>query len=125
MARSTPAQNERGAASTIWRRPPGRASGAYRTAKIGSGIARLTGAVPAERHDGKPQPVQVVVDVEVTREAGAREPRLVPGAVRPLGVDEPGNAPLDRLRPALLDGRTVFDGGVREEGEQGPGRLRC
>src|SRR5579875_3987736 len=37
-----------------------------------------------QRADREDQPVQVVVDVEVAGEAGAGEPRLVPGAVRSL-----------------------------------------
>src|SRR5579864_7404115 len=99
MARSTPAQNERGAASRIWRP---------------SGTAHLPGAVSAEGHDREHLPVQVVVDVEVARKAGPGEPRLVPRAVRALGVHQPGDAAL----------HGPFVTGTGDEGDQGPRRLR-
>ena len=47
--------------------------------RVGHRVASVY--VAAERADGEGQPVQVVVDVEVAGEAGAGEPRLVPGAV--------------------------------------------
>jgi len=70
--------------------------------------------VPAQRVHREHQPVQVVVDVEVAREASAGELRLVPVAVGPLGLGQPGDAALDGV------GRAA--GG--EQREQRPGRLR-
>src|SRR6516225_8401623 len=54
-------------------------------------VMGITPYVSAERGDGKRQPVQVVVQVEVAREAGAGELRLVPGAVRALGLRQPAD----------------------------------
>ena len=53
--------------------------------------------VTAQRREGEHQPVEVVVDVEVPREARPGEPRLVPVAVGPLGVER-GRPPPGRWR---------------------------
>src|SRR5439155_2924473 len=93
----------------------------------GAGRAPRGGGVPAPRGsraatvdvapecaNRKDEPVEVVVDVEVAREAGAGEPRLVPAAVGELRADEPVEATRDRI--AMLAGRV--------EGEERPGCLR-
>src|ERR1700722_624398 len=71
--------------------------------------------VSAERGDGERQPVQVVVQVEVTREAGPGVVGLVPGAVRALGASQPADAALDGRAVALARG---------EQREQRPRGLR-
>src|SRR6185437_1329715 len=96
MARSTPAQNDRGAASSTL------------SSRMGSPIARpspragrneagrlLPPDVPPEGRHREHHPVQVVVDVEVPGEPGAGEPRLVPRPVGQLGVHQEGDALLD------------------------------
>ena len=81
------------------------------------GRLRLAGCEPEaapERDHREQQPVEVVVDVVVGREAGAGVLRLVPAAVLALGLDEPAHTPLERLR--------ALAGGVQRE--QRPGGLR-
>ena len=53
-----------------------------------------------QRHDRKNEPVEVVVDVEVRREAGARVLRLIPAAVGALRVDEKEQAAAQPRRSA-------------------------
>src|SRR3954452_20386898 len=67
-----------------------------------------------ERHDGEDLSVEVIVEIEVAREARPGEVRLVPASVAALCVDEPPDGALDR-RPRLA-------GCV--EGEQRPRGLR-
>src|SRR6185437_3926664 len=71
--------------------------------------------VAAQRADREDHPVQVVVDIEVTGEPGASELRLVPAAVRALGLRQPADAPLGR-------GAVPVPG--RQQREQRPGGLR-
>src|SRR6202044_1887260 len=71
--------------------------------------------VSAERGDGERQPVQVVVQVEVAREAGPGVIGLVPGAVRALGARQPA----DPARDAGAVARAR-----REQREQRPRGLR-
>src|SRR5580692_10588351 len=78
-------------------------------------VMTRTPYVSAERGDRKRQPVQVVVQVEVAREAGSGEVRLVPGPVRALRLRQPADAALGRL--ALLLAR-------REQRQQRPRGLR-
>src|SRR3954452_9306208 len=72
---------------------PGRGSSGFATAPTDAAAltaSALLSARPAsECHHGEAQPVQVVVDVEVAREAGAGVLGLVPGAVITLVVDQP------------------------------------
>ena len=65
----------------------------------------------AERHHREDVPVEVVVEVEVAREAGAGEVRLVPAAVGLLRLDEP----LDRAPRGLA---VACAGGVQAESAQ-------
>src|SRR5205807_2236154 len=69
---------------------------------------------PPQRHDREHEPVEVIVDVEVGRESGAGELRLIPAAVVALGHEEPMDPAADRRR-ALA--RSI-------EGEQRPSGLR-
>src|SRR6266478_1632504 len=69
--------------------------------------------VAAEGHHREDEVIQVVVDVEVTREPRAREGLLVPPAVGSLGVEEIAHA-AGNDRPSLLE---------RQKGEEGPGGL--
>src|SRR5580692_533082 len=64
-------------------------------------VMTRTPYVSAERGDRKRQPVQVVVQVKVAREAGPGEVRLVPGPVRALGLRQPADAALDGLALGL------------------------
>ena len=73
-----------------------------------------SGQVPAERADREDEPVQVVVEVEVTREPGAGELRLVPGPVASLVLGQPAD-PGVRGRPGATG---------REQREQRPRGLR-
>src|SRR5215216_1845278 len=79
---------------------PGRGSAGFATAPTGAAAVTESpfhpGGCPAPQgHHGEAQPVQVVVDVEVAREAGAGVLGLVPGTVLTLVRDEPGEAALD------------------------------
>src|SRR5262249_47684706 len=78
-------------------------------------VAGEPGAILSEGHQRKVVPVEVVAEIEVTREAGAREEALRPRAVGPLGADEPVDAALDGV--AL---RSVGS----EEAEERPRGLR-
>src|ERR1700761_9138593 len=70
---------------------------------------------PPQSRYRKRQPVQVVVKVEVTREAGSCEVGLVPRAVPALRACQPADAALCRLAVPLP---------CRQQGQQGPGGLR-
>ena len=65
-------------------------------------MRRLTGGIAAEaapeRHHREREPVEVVVDVVVRREAGAGVLRLVPAAVRRAGCHQPAHAARDAPR---------------------------
>src|SRR5271166_2259126 len=71
------------------------------TTVAGSG-ALLSDSIEAagQGHDRERQPVEVVVDVVVQREARARVLRLIPAAVGALGCSEPRHAARER-RPLL------------------------
>src|SRR5262245_23249114 len=81
----------------------------------GAGRARRALRVAAERRQREDEPVEVVADVEVAREARARELGLVPVAVLALGARQPGDGALDGRR-------TLAAGG--EQREQRPAGLR-
>ena len=66
-------------------------------ASTSSGCVSAVPEDAAERHHREDVPVQVVVQVEVAREAGARVVRLVPAALGPLRLDQPAR-PRDRRR---------------------------
>src|SRR5207247_9631389 len=68
----------------------------------------------AKRRERKAEPVEVVVDVVVAREPGARVLVLVPGAVLALTLEQPP-------KPSFDDRRSLAD---RVERDQRPGRLR-
>src|SRR5881628_2367181 len=72
-------------------------------------------AVLAERHQREVVTVEVVAEVEVTREARPGEEALLPRAVRALRADEPVDA-------ALHGGARRAIGG--EQAEEGPRGLR-
>src|SRR5438445_718087 len=71
--------------------------------------------VLAERNQREVVPVEVVAEVEMTREARAGERTLLPGTVRALGADEPVDA--------ALHGRARRPVGGQEP-EERPGGLR-
>ena len=102
-----PARTHRGCRRRRTSRPgPRPGAGARRSRRSVRGIrhGRRTAGGPhvaAQGHDGPDQAVEVVVDAEVPGEAGAGEPGLVPGAVRALGVDQPGDAAAGRWRARL------------------------
>src|SRR6185312_14076974 len=79
-------------------------------------------AVAAERRDRKHHPIQVVVDEEIAGKTGAGVLRLVPRTVGALGLDQPGDTPLDAhlvTRITLLPRDAAG-----EQGKKGPRRLR-
>src|SRR6185437_6048617 len=95
----------------------------------GCGIVSVMQGTPhvsSECGDGERQPVQVVVQVEVAREAGAGEVGLVPGAVRALGLRQPAQATLGRLAVALArrEQRKQRRRGLRGGGRAAAGPLR-
>ncbi len=85
-----------GAAARGWRRgssrprrvpsPPARSGPAARPRPAASSASATSHPAASERHHRKREPVEVVVDVVVGREAGARVLRLVPAAVGALGA---------------------------------------
>ena len=94
------------------------------------GLAAPIPPLPADKAakgaNRKGQPVEVVVQVEVAREAGSGELRLVPGAVRALGFRQPADPALGGLAVALAGGeqREQRPRGLRRGGRAlaGPGR---
>src|SRR6202034_2429832 len=79
------------------RRPTARASIRSAHSTRSSATANLLGQVAPEGAQGEDHPVEVVIDVKGAREPGAGEPRLVPGPVGALGVDEEANGALGRV----------------------------
>src|SRR5581483_40351 len=78
-------------------------------------VIRNTPYVSAKRGNGKRQPVQVVVQVEIAREPRPGVVGLVPCAVRALGSRQPAQASLGGLAVAFAG---------REQGQQRPRGLR-
>src|SRR5437763_53291 len=95
IARSTPAQNERGAASRTVRRP----TAASHCSTTPPRWSRLHTQIATEGADREDQPVEVVVDVEVAGEAGAGELRLIPAAVCALCPGQPCDTARDPFAP--------------------------
>src|SRR5437867_13106915 len=82
---------------------------------------RQPGAVLAERHQREVVTVEVVAEVEVTREARAGEEALLPRAVRALRADEPVDATLHGMARRAIGGERA-EGGPRGLRRRGGGR---
>src|SRR4029077_15590697 len=77
--------------------------------------------VPPERHQWEVQPVVVIIEIEMDREAGAGELRFVPAAVGALTIEQIGDAALDAPLIFGPERRVAFRRG--EQPDQRPGGL--
>ena len=96
-ASSAPARRARSGPAPMMTSAPPTAKASTRRAvrTLSSAVGFSVHEAPQGRHR-EHEPVQVIVDVEVARESGPGEPRLVPRAVFALGCDEERHAALSR-----------------------------